>query len=553
MDEERGIEDIEEEEEYEDLDSMDEFQLEMEEVSDIEGLEEIPEDEEVGIAESDIIITYDEKIIDETEELEKNYNLLIEQVKSGDTHSAINRASELLNVGKRLDAHFLTAKISSLVATLLSSENKHSEATEYYLQSVSEARKSEDKKLHLLSLSAFGGNLKNFDLKDAAVVFNQARELARELDEKEYYAENSVELANCLFASDKEQTYALYAENIGFFEQLSDHKTAGLIRYRMGLINILRNDFKTATDNLIHAQTHLRNIPKLEETKEIAVAIKYSRHHLKKGNARLHSLRLPSPEPLEDTSGTKKIFEIYTSTGIVDILNRIEKQQLRLIQSEERTIDESEYICDENKIARLNDSDIAEYSKLYEEVGEIFQKEGKTKSAFYNYLGSQLLALHIDNIKRSDKLEKKLERCVERLTEREEDETLHHNLLMYKYRQFAYGLREKNQKLSTFYATKGLDIATKRNNPYYEGLFKEIIADVKSLKDANSAYTDYLSVVALCEELENEICLMRIYEKIGNVFLFTQTEKAKGYLGEALKIAKELEDNEAIARLEGKI
>ena len=142
----------------------------------------------------------------------------------------------------------------------------------------------------------------------------------------------------------------------------------------MGLLDILRNDFNTATENLIQAQNHAQNVTELGESEDISIATKYSRYLLKKGSTHLHSLRLPSPEPLDDSSGTKKVFEIYTSTGIVDILNRIEKQQLKLIQSEERVIDETEYICDENKISRLNDSDIAEYSKLYEEVRYIYQR-----------------------------------------------------------------------------------------------------------------------------------------------------------------------------------
>ncbi|MHA1200477.1 MAG: hypothetical protein ACTSQF_14235 [Candidatus Heimdallarchaeaceae archaeon] len=552
MDEERGIEDLEEED-YEDLDSMDEFQLEMEEVTDIEGLEEIPEGEEVGIAESDFIITYDDKIVDETEDLENNYNKLIEQVKEGEVLSVIDRASELLSVGKRLDAHYLTAKISSLIATLLSAEQKHSEATEYYLQAVSEARKSEDKNLHLLSLSAFGGNLKYFDFKDAAVVFSQARELATELDKNDYYAENSVELAHCLFETEKEQTYSLYEENISFFENISDFKTAALIRYRMGLINVIEEDYKQAVSNLQEAKKNALNIPDLAELDDIQTAVKYAKFQLKKGRANLHSLRLPNPEPLEETPGTKKIFEIYAGTGIVDIINRIEKKQLKLITSDIRKVNESEYICDENKITRLSDTDLLEYSKLYEEVGDIYLKENNTNSSFYNFLGSQLLALHIGNMKRAEKIEKKLEKTIQLLIEQEEDDTLLNDIMMYKYHQLASGIREKDQKLSSSYAAKGIEIASNRNNPYYEGVFREIIADVKSLKDANKAYTDYLIVISIYEELENEVSLMRIYEKIGNIFLFTQTDKAKGYLGEALKLAEELEDTDTKARLEGKL
>lgn len=552
MDEEKDIQDLEEEK-YEDLDEMEEFQLEMQEMNDMVGLEDIPEEENVGISQSDVIITYQDKIIDETEELEKNYNKLIEQVKEGEIISTIERALELLIVGKRLEAHYLTAKISTLIATLFTSEKKHTEATEYYLQAVTEARKSDDKKLHLLSLSAFGRNLKNFDLKDAAVVFNQARELAQELNENEYFAENSVELANCLFNSDRDNSYKLYQDNVGFFENLSDYRTISRIRYRLGLIDLVKKDYQTAVMNLQKAKTSAQNISDLPEADDIVEAFKFSQNQLKKGKALLHSLKLPKPEPVEETPGTKKIFEIYTSTGIVDIINRIEKKQLKLIDSKRREVDEMETICDENKITRLNDTDILEFSKLYEEVGDIYLKEGKSISTFYNYLGSQLLALHTSNMKRADKLEKKLEKIIESIVENEEDDNLYFDMMMYKNRQIAQGIRERNQKLSTSYADKGLEIAKKRNNPLYEGLFKEIIADVKSLTNENKAQVEYQAVITLCQELENYICLMRIYEKMGNIFLFSQTEKAKEYLNNALKIAQELEDEEVILRLEGKL
>ncbi len=552
MDEERSIEDLEEEE-LEDLDSMEEFALEMEEISDIEGLEDIPENEQVGLSQSDMIITYEDKVVDETEELEKKYNQLLEEVKEGEIRSVIEKASNLINEGKRLDAHYLTAKISSLIATLLTSEQKHQEATEYYLLAVSEARRSEDKKLHLLSLSAFGRNLKNFDLKDAAVVFNQARDLANELGEKDYYAENSIDLAHCFFETEKEQAYSLYEENIGFFEDISDKKAVGIIKYRMGLVNIVQRDFSGAFTNLMDAKNNLQAIQNIDEFEDILAALEYVRELIKKGHALSYSLNIPIPEPIEDTVGTKKVFEIYASTGIVDITRRIEKKQLKLISSEMSEINTTEHIFDENKISKLNDTDLLEYSKLYEEIGDLYSKEDKENNSFYNYLGSQLLALQTGNMKRAEKLDKKVERLILALKDQDEDPTLQYDLMMYQHYQLAFGMRDRNPKLSSSYAKKGIEIASKRNNPYYEGLLKEIVADVKSLKNQEKAFADYQAVISIFQELENYVSLMRVYEKIGNIFLFTQADKAKEYLSKALEIAKELEKTEIVTRLEGKL
>ena len=553
MAEKKDIENSEEEEEFEDLDEMDEFSLDMQEMSDIEGLEDIPEENQVGLPQSDMIITYGEKIVDETEELEKKFNQLIEEIKEGESYSAIQKASDLLTEGKRLDAHYLNAKISSLIASLLTAEQKHKDATEYYLLSVSESRKSEDKKLHLLSLSAFGGNLKHFDLKDAAVVFNQARELAYELGEKEYFAENSIELAHCLFSSDIVHAYSLYQENIEFFEKSSNYLTTGIVRYRIGLINITQNNFNLAFKNLEIAKKNLQRIQDIEEFKDVNIALDFVRDIIKKGKSLVYSLNLPNPEPFEETVGTKKVFEIYSSTGIIDILQRITKKQLKLISPKHLEIDVLEPIFDENRISRLNETDLFEFSKLYEEVGDIYLKETKPIIAFFNLLGSLLLALQLGNMKKAEKIDKKIDRIILDITTQEDDKTIENNLLMYKYYQLAFGLRERNPKLSQSYISQGIEIASKRNNPYFEGLFKEIQADVKSLRDQDKAFVDYQTVISLYQELDDFIDLMRVYEKVGNIYLFTQTDKAKEYLNKALEIANELGIEEIINRLKGKI
>ncbi len=121
MDEERSVKDSEEEE-YEDLDKMEEFSLDMEVVTDLEGLEELPEDQDVGLAQSDVIITYGDKIVDETKELEKKFDTLIAQIRDGEITDSLNEAVNLLNEGRRLEAHYVTSKIASLIASLLSVE-----------------------------------------------------------------------------------------------------------------------------------------------------------------------------------------------------------------------------------------------------------------------------------------------------------------------------------------------------------------------------------------------------------------------------------------------
>ncbi|MCG3254650.1 MAG: hypothetical protein KAU62_01105 [Candidatus Heimdallarchaeota archaeon] len=552
MDEERSVEDLEEEE-YEDLDKMEEFSLDMEVVSDLEGLEELPEDQDVGLAQSDVIITYGEKVVDETKELEKKFDALIAQIRDGEITDAINEAASLLNEGRRLEAHYVTSKIASLIASLLTAQGKHKDATEYYLMSVSEARKSEDKKLHLLSLSKFGENLIHFDLKDAAVVFNQAREIAEELGEDEYYAENSFALANCMFKTEMDHAYDLYIESLSYYESIEDTKSNGVIKYRLGLINYIREEYQAAFQNLSDARALLTDYSELPEREEVEKSLKIIRTLLKQGHSLNYFLSLPKIEPLTDSPETKKIFEIYTATGITDIVRRIKKEQLQYVTRDLIEINATKPLLDIQKLSKMDEYELIENSKQYESIGDSYQKELNYGNAFYNYLGSRILALQSKSDKRAEKLEKKLEKYIQFLTQQEEDASFFYNIQIYMFYQLAMGTAERNPKLSQKIANKGLELSSKRNNPYYEGLTKEIIADIKAAKDGNKAITDYQAIATIFEGLNNQLDSMRIYEKIGTILISSQMDKGKEYLMKALEIAKELEDQDIVQRLESKL
>jgi len=552
MDEERKVEDLEDEE-YEDLDKMDEFSLDMEVISDLEGLEELPEDQDVGLAQSDVIITYGDKVVDEIKELEQKFDTLLAQIRDGEITDALNEAAGLLNEGRRLEAHYVTSKIASLIASLLTAQGKHKDATEYYLMSVSEARKSEDKKLHLLSLSKFGENLIHFDLKDAAVVFNQAREIAEELGENEYYAENSFALANCMFKTEMDHAYDLYIESLSHYESIEDTKSHGVIKYRLGLINYIREDYQTAFQNLSDARALLTDYSDLPEKEEVEKSLKIIRTLLKQGHSLSYFLSLPKIEPLTDSPETKKIFEIYTATGITDIVRRIKKEQLQYITRDLIEINATKTLLDVQKLSIMDEYELIENSKQYESIGDSYQKELNYGNAFYNYLGSRMLALQSKSDKRAEKLEKKLDKYIQFLTQQEEDASFFYNIQIYMFYQLALGTAEKKPKVSQKIANKGIELSSKRNNPYYEGLIKEIIADIKAAKDGNKAIADYQAVASIFEGLNNQYDSMRIYEKIGKILISSQMDKGKEYLMKALEIARELENQEIIQRLESKL
>ncbi|MHA1954359.1 MAG: hypothetical protein ACW96U_10475, partial [Candidatus Heimdallarchaeaceae archaeon] len=71
MSEEREFEELEEE--YEDLDDLETVSLDLEEYSDLAGLEEIPEEQVVESSDKDIIITYGDRVEDEIAKLEGRF------------------------------------------------------------------------------------------------------------------------------------------------------------------------------------------------------------------------------------------------------------------------------------------------------------------------------------------------------------------------------------------------------------------------------------------------------------------------------------------------
>ncbi|MHA1515958.1 MAG: hypothetical protein ACTSPF_10520, partial [Candidatus Heimdallarchaeaceae archaeon] len=419
--------------------------------------------------------------------------------------------------------------------------------------SVSEARKSEDKKLHLLSLSKFGENLIHFDLKDAAVVFSQAREIAEELGEDEYFAENSFALANCMFKTEMDHAYNLYIESLSHFENSEDTKSKGIIKYRLGLINYIREEYQTAFQNLSDARALLTDYSELPEKEEVEKSLKIIRTLLKQGHSLNYFLSLPKIEPLTDSPETKKIFEIYTATGITDIVRRIKKEQLQYVTRDLIEINATKPLLDIEKVSKMDEYELIETSKQYESIGDSYQKELNYGNAFYNYIGSRMLALQSKSDKRAEKLEKKLEKYIQFLTQQEEDASFFYNIQIYMLYQLALGTAEKKPKVSQKIANKGSELSSKRNNPYFEGLTKEIIADIKAAKDGNKAITDYQSIVAIFEGLDNQVDSMRIYEKIGAILISSQMDKGREYLMKALEIAKELEDQNIVQRLESKL
>ena len=550
MFEEKEFDELEDEE-YEDLDELESVAIEVEEFSDLAGLEDIPEEQEVGFTGSDVIITYGEKVEDEMKVLEKKFNEKLKELENADPDSALREMSDLLDDSRMLEAHHITSKISSYIASLLTTLENHKDATEYYLQSVSEARKSGDKQLHLECLTPFGLNLIHFDPKDASVVFSQAISLAKELNDEEAYSQNTIHLANCLVLSDKKQAIQLYSEGKKYFEKIGDNQWLGIINYKIGNIYLKTNEYQSAFELLLDAKEKLSKHPETLEALKLSEAIRTTKYILMYGHSIKDRLSIPRPEAIEDTPNIKKIYELLSINGSFDIIKSIKTIDNVQEPTEEEAFDSLKCIFTGSNIDKKTKEEIEEESELYEKIGELYLKDGFPANGFYNFVAAQSLNYLAGEGKKAEKLEKRITKIVENIAGENTQQLF--DMQIYLYYQIAYCIADKHPKESRKLVEKGIELSRKRDNPYYEALNKEILASILGKKQEDKAIVEYESAISIYESLEDQVDLLRILEKYGDILLESHQDKAKEVYNRALNIANELEESVSISGLKDKL
>ncbi|MCK4896769.1 MAG: hypothetical protein KAS47_08170, partial [Candidatus Heimdallarchaeota archaeon] len=201
---------------------------------------------------------------------------------------------------------------------------------------------------------------------------------------------------------------------------------------------------------------------------------------------------------------------------------------------------------------KFSDDELKYTSDLYEEIGNLFLKDNQQINAYFYYISSQILYILTRNSKRAEKIQKKLLKLIEDISEGE-NTPQYFDQKIYMYYQFAYANKSINPKEAQKCINSGVELARKRDNPFYEGLFKEILGDIRKEKDLEKALVEYQASITIYEALDGNIDLMRIYEKLGTEMLSTQTDKAKEILRKALEIAKKIKNEEVTVRIEGKL
>ncbi len=553
MSEERELDELEElEEEYEDLSDFEEVSIAVEEYDDMAGLEDIPEEAIEQSSQKDVIITYGDKIEVEIKNLEEEFKRKLSELENADPSIMIREINEILSRSKMLDAHSLTAEMASFLARLLESLDRHDEATEFCLLAVSESRKSGEDELRLQSLTSFGINLTNFDLKDASVVFSQAIELAENLENKESIAVNTFYFANCQIETNKEQALSLYINARKFFEEKGENVWLGRIDYKLGMLQLENFQYQDALNMLNSSKLYLKDNTNIGDEFNLDEIIERTTLLLYSGNTLKYRLKIPPPQIIEQSDHTRKIYELLSERSSFDVIKGLRTLNNVQVLTGDYVFDSLKGLLEGSEYEKFSDDELKYTSDLYEEIGDLFQKDDKQINSYFYYISAQILYILTQNSKKADRLQKKLLKLIEDISEGETTPQ-YFDQKIYMYYQFAYSNKSINPKEAQKHINSGLELTRKRDNPFYEGLFKEILGDIKKEKDLEKALVEYQASITIYESLEGYIDLMRIYEKQGTEMLSTQTDKAKEILHKALEYANKLKNEDVRIRIEGKL
>ncbi len=553
MSEERELEELEElDEEYEDLSDFEEVSIAVEEYDDMAGLEDIPEETIAKSSQKDIIITYGDKIEDEIKNLEEEFKRKLSELENADPSIIIREVNEILTKSKMLDAHSLTADMSSYLARLLESLDRHDEATEFCLLAVSESRKSGNDELRLQSLTSFGINLINFDHKDASVVFSQAIELAENLGNNESKAINTFYFANCQIETNREQALPLYIEARKFFEEKAENVWLGKIDYKLGMLQLENYQYQDALNMLNSSKLYLKEHPNIVDEFKLDEIIERTTLLLYSGNTLKYRLKIPPPQIIEQSDHTRKIYELLSERSSFDVIKGLRNLSNVQVLTGDYVFDSLKGILEGSEYDKFSDDELKYTSDLFEEIGNLFQKDDKQINSYFYYVAAQILYVLTQNSKKADKLQKKLLKLIEEISEGETTPQ-YFDQKIYMYYQLAYSNKSINPKEALKCISSGLELTRKRDNPFYEGLFKEILGDIRTEKDLEKAVVEYQASITIYESLDGYVDLMRIYEKLGTEMLSTQTDRAKEILNKALEFAKKLKNEETRVRIEEKL
>ena len=188
---------------------------------------------------------------------------------------------------------------------------------------------------------------------------------------------------------------------------------------------------------------------------------------------------------------------------------------------------------------------------LYEDIGDLFVKDNSPANAFYNYLAAQILAIQLKDSKKVEKINKKITKTIEDIVDDRDNQIS--DFILYINYQVALGTVSSNLKQARQYANETIDLAKKKDNPLYEALAKEILAELEIEKSTEKAIVHYESAISIYESIEDSVDLLRVLENFGNFVLPILNDKGREVLNRALELATLLEKDAVIDRIKQKL
>ena len=352
--------------------------------------------------------------------------------------------------------------------------------------------------------------------------------------------------------AEREKAIALYIEARKYFELKEKNDWLGRIDYQLGLLHLENLHYHDTLNMFNSAKLYLQDFPKISEDFDLTNKITRATHLLYSGNTLKYRLKIPAPELIEQSDLTLKIYELISIRSTFDIIKGLRNLVNVQISTDDLAFDSLKGLLQGSNFEKFEDDNLEYTSELYEDIGNLFLKDGKHANAYFYFIASQILYTILKNSKRAEKNEKKLLKLIQSIAI-EDNSPLFFDLLLYQFYQIAKGSISISPKEATKSINSGLEIARKKDNPFYEGLFKELLGDIRKEKDIDKAMIEYQSAITIYESLEAYLDLLRIYEKLGTELLSTQTDKAKEILGRALDIAQKIKDETIISRIKEKI
>ena len=466
----------------------------------------------------------------------------VQKLRAGMGQNALNQMLVALKSSDDHGFNDLTAKMANVLGNLLDNANRKQDATNYFLMAVDRVKKTNDKKYTLEILEVAGKFFRNNQIFGPAVqCFLDARVIFREFGNEDQYAMYTIEAANCMQPSDDRAIQLLNEAKKHFFNK-EDMQSLGMANAKLGMFYLTRKEYKEALVNLQAAEKNWVDEPTLKAGMKLEQAIKSAKDSVNRGKAINYKLNIPRPpNRVQKTPHAKEIFKIF----MTELVNFDKSKGIQKL-STDGTMDSQEVIDMFNNahLLPLTDEDRKEKAEIVAKLADLEKIDRLYLNAFQDYTWAYSLLLQGKHYKEAKKMMKKIEDTMRNLQFNPTE------MQISFLNNVAISLTELNPEKAIEISTKGYDYANTIKNSYFMGGFLMFRANAHEKIDQEKAKQDYENSIQIFAELEDNIDLLNVLEKYGTFLQSIGEDGEKSTLKRALEIAKIVEDEEALNRIQ---